>query len=123
LDLGLAITHSSPGGGGLFWSAIPGTSQIATVNTGLIPQNGSVTTITLPTLAALGSVISVQGEGAGGWIIQAAGSQVIRIGASPSSAGGTISSANRYDAITLVCIIANAEWAMYGPVSSGFGIT
>lgn len=111
------------GGGGLFWSVIPGSSQTAIVNTGLIPQSGGLTTITLPSTAPIGSVVSVQGQGSGGWVIEAPGSQIIRIGASPSSAGGTVASANRYDAITLICIVANAEWAMYGPVSSGFVIT
>lgn len=111
------------GGGGLFWSVIPGSSQTAIVNTGLIPQSGGLTTITLPSTAPIGSVVSVQGQGSGGWVIEAPGSQIIHIGASPSSAGGSIASVNRYDAITLICIVADTEWAMYGPVSSGFVIT
>jgi hypothetical protein len=119
-SLTIAVTS---GGGGLVWSTIAGTSQSATVNTGWIPQNVGLTTITLPATAAIGSFVSIQGQGSGGWLIDAPGTQIIRIGSSPTSAGGTVASANRYDAITLVCIVADTEWAMYGPVSSGFVIT
>lgn len=119
----LALISDIPGGGGLVWSAISGTSQTATINTGWIPQNVGLTTITLPATAAIGSFVSIQGQGSGGWLIDAPGTQIIRIGSSPTSAGGTVASANRYDAITLVCIVADTEWAMYGPVTSGFTIT
>lgn len=113
---------SSTGGGGLTWSVIAVTSQTASASSGYINSNVGLTTITLPATSAAGDVISVQGQGSGGWKIQAPGAEIIRIGASPSSAGGSVSSANRYDAITLVCIVANTEWGMYGPVSSGFVI-
>lgn len=114
---------SSTTGGGLTWATIAGTTQAATVNTGWIPTNVGLTTITLPATAAIGSVISVQGQGSGGWTIDAPGSQIIHVGSTATSAGGTVSSANQYDAITLVCIVADTEWGMYGPVSSGFVTT
>ena len=117
------VIAATAGGGGLAWSVIAGTSQSAAVNSGYIPSNVGLTTVTLPATAMAGSVISVQGQGGGGWLIQAPGAQVIRVGSSPSSAGGSVASANRYDAITLVCIDDDTEWAMYGPVSSGFVIT
>jgi hypothetical protein len=119
----LALTSEIPGGGGVFWSTISGTTQTATVNTGWIPTNVGLTTITLPSTAAIGSVVSIQGEGSGGWTITAPDSQIIHVGSTATSAGGTVSSANRYDAITLVCIVADTEWGMYGPVSSGFVTT
>lgn len=119
-----SITISATaGGGGLIWSVIAGTTQAAAVNSGYITSNAGLTTITLPANCMAGSVISVQGQGSGGWLIQAPGAQIIRIGASPSSAGGSVASADRYDAITLVCIDDDTEWGMYGPVSSGFVIT
>lgn len=117
------VIAATAGGGGLTWSVIAGTSQSAAVNSGYIPSDVGLTTITLPASAMAGSVISIQGEGSGGWLIQAPGAQIIRVGSSPSSAGGSVASANRYDAITLVCIVDDAEWGMYGPVSSGFVIT
>lgn len=117
------VIAATAGGGGLTWSVIAGTSQSAAINSGYIPSNAGLTTVTLPASAMAGSVISVQGQGSGGWLIQAPGAQIIHIGSSPSSAGGSVSSANRYDAITLVCIVDDSEWGMYGPVSSGFVIT
>jgi hypothetical protein len=114
---------STTTGGGLAWFVIVGTTQAALVDSGYIPSDVALTTITLPSVAVAGSMISVQGEGSGGWLIQAPGAQVIRVGSSASTPGGSVASANRYDAITLVCIVASSEWAMYGPVSSGFVIT
>lgn len=117
------VIAATAGGGGLTWSVIIGTSQAAVVNSGYIPSDVGLTTITLPASAMAGSVISIQGQSSGGWLIQAPGAQVIRVGSSPSMPGGSVASANRYDAITLVCIVADSEWGMYGPVSSAFIIT
>ncbi len=114
--------NSILGGGGLVWSNVAGTSQAAAVNSGFVTANSSLTTVTLPGTAALGSVIAVQGYGAGGWIIQAPGAQVVHIGSVASSAGGTVASANQYDSITLVCVVANTAWSLYGPVTSGYTI-
>lgn len=113
---------SSTGGGGLMWSVVAGTSQSALPGSGYITSNGALTTVSLPASCAPGDMISVQGQGAGGWLIQANTGQTIHIGASASSSAGSVASANQYDALTLVCIVANTDWAMYGPVSSGFTI-
>lgn len=113
---------SSTGGGGLTWSVVAGTTQTAAAGNGYITSNGSLTTVSLPASCSPGDMISVQGQGAGGWLIQANVSQVIHIGASASSSAGSVASADQYDAITLVCIVINTDWAMYGPVSSGFVI-
>ncbi len=118
-----SITISSAtGGGGLTWSTISGTSQTAVAGNGYIPTDVGLTTITLPVTGLPGDMVAVQGQGSGGWLIQANGGQVVHIGASPSMSGGSVASADQYDAITLVCIVANTDWAMYGPVSSGFVI-
>jgi hypothetical protein len=114
---------STSGGGGLAWSNVAGTSQTAAVNSGYVTANSSLTTVTLPATAALGSVIAVQGYGAGKWVIQAPGAQVVHIGSSASSGGGSVSAANQYDSITLVCVVADSAWSLYGPVTSGYTIT
>jgi len=117
------MISSTTGGGGLIWNSVAGTTALADINNGYIISNAGATTITLPSVAPVSSMISVQGQGAAGWIIQSAVSQIIHVGGSPSTAGGTVGSTNRYDAITLVCIVADSEWGMYGPVSSAFVIT
>lgn len=118
-----SITISaSTGGGGLTWSVVAGTSQSALASNGYITSNGSLTTVSLPATCTPGDFIAVQGQGSGGWLIQANTGQTIHVGASTSSSAGSVASANQYDAIALVCIVANTDWAMFGPVSSGFVI-
>jgi len=126
--VGITITPAghqiliSASGGGVTWNVVSGTSESAAVGNGYIPTNSSLTTISLPAVCNPGDTISVQGEGSGMWTIQANTGQVIHVGASACMSAGTVSASNRYDAITLVCIVANTDWSMTGPVSSGFVI-
>lgn len=106
--------------GGLTWAGITGTTQAAAVDFGYIVQNASATTITLPATAPLGAIIAVQGLGAGGWVITANSGQTIQVGQTVTSSGGTVTSANAFDAIELIAVVADTTWAMRGPVSSGF---
>lgn len=119
----LTIEISGGGGGGAHWVTIAGTTQLAAVNTGYIIGNAAQTTITLPTLAEVGSVINVQGLGAGGWVLQAAAAQIINIGAAATSAGGTLISANRYDSLQIVCVLANSTWGVISVLSTALTIT
>ena len=105
------------------WQAIPGTTQLAVINTGYVNQNAALTTVTLPATAALGSTIRVQGLGTGGWTIQTGLGQNIQVGSFSSSTNGTVSSSNRYDTIELICIVANTTWSVGSSVTSGFIIT
>lgn len=111
---GANYQFTAPIGALQVWNNVSGTSQLAVVNNGYIIGNAGQTTVTLPNTAALGSLISVQGLGAGGWIIQAGTGQTIHIGSSASSSGGTLTSTNLYDSINLICIIANTAWATIG---------
>lgn len=120
-NAGHSITISSSGGG-VSWNVVSGTTQSALVGNGYITSNSSQTTVSLPATCNPGDTISVQGQGSGGWLIQANTGQTIHIGASASSSAGSVASSNQYDAITLICIVANTTWAMFGPVSSGFVI-
>ncbi len=105
--------------GGINWNNISGTTQAAAVNNGYIVGNASQTTITLPATAALGSVIAVQGKGAGGWILAANTGQTIQVGSTATSTAGTITSANQWDAIEVVCVTANTTWATRFVLSLG----
>lgn len=57
--------------------------------------------LSLPSTINLGDVFFVRGNSAGGWMIQASGTQIINIGNVPSSPGGSVSSDNQFDAIEL----------------------
>lgn len=119
-----SVTIAATGAASFTWTTIAGTTQSAAVQTGYIPTNGSLTSITLPTTFAAGDRISVQGQGAGGWNITAGGTTTIQVGASSTSAGGSIASANRYDSVNLIGIVANTTWAtLGGPQSTGLTIS
>lgn len=116
-----SITIASTGGVNS-WAGVAGTTQAAAINTGYVIQNASQTTVTLPTTAALGSVVSVMGLGAGGWILAAGAGQTIQLGASATSTAGSLTSANQYDTVQVVCIVANTTWAVSFTLSSGLTV-
>ncbi len=107
---------------GISWSDVSGTTQAAAVNSAYVISNAAQTTVTLPATAPLGSRVRVQGKGAAGWILAASGAQTIQIGSVATTAGGTVTSQNQWDAIEVVCVTANTTWAMSPPVTSGFTI-
>lgn len=101
---------------------ISGTTQSADVNTRYIVENAAQTTITLPTVFAIGDVIAVKGFGAGGWIVVAGTGNTILIGQASTSVSGTVTSANNFDVIYLSGLVANTTWSMDSSVTSGFTI-
>jgi len=113
---GVPAWGAAPSGGGITWNNVTGTSQAMAVNNAYIANNGSLVTMTLPSTASVGQVVQVQGSGAGGWRIAQNSGQTIRYGdkATTTGTGGRLDSFNRYDGITLVCIVANTDWASFG---------
>jgi hypothetical protein len=114
-----SITIAASGAAGITWANISGTTQAAAVNTGYVVGNASQTTITLPATAALGSVVTIQGKGAAGWVLAANTGQVIQVGQTASSTAGSVTSAAAFDSIQVVCITANTTWATISVLSSG----
>jgi hypothetical protein len=106
----------SGAGGSISWNNVAGTSQAMVAENAYVPNNAGLVTLTLPSLAAFGTVLSVVGSGAGGWIIAQNGGQNIQIGAFSSTVGvgGSVASSNQYDSINLVCTVANLTWVTYG---------
>jgi len=99
----------------LVWNEVTGTSQAAAVNNGYITNNAGLVTVTLPSTAAVGSVVRVAGLGAGGWSIAQNASQYIRMNESEvttTGVGGSMSSTDDYDAIELLCVVANNGWSV-----------
>ena len=109
--------------GDLGFTNITGTTQTAVVNTRYLVSNAGATTVTLPATAALGDEVTVAGQGAAGWTVQAAGGQTINVGSTASSVAGTVASSNRYDNIRLMCSVANTTWVWLGGVTSAYTIT
>lgn len=115
----LALLSDIPGGGGLAWQSVAGTSQACAVNNGYIALNAAQTTFSLPATAAVGSVIAVQGHGAGGWIVEASVGQTIAGGSDISTSGGSVASQAGIDNVYLLCVVADTEWRVTTAYSQG----
>lgn len=111
---GTAATWQTPsgGGGGLSYSSVAGTTQAAAINTGYVISNASLTTVTLPSVAALGSVVAIAGLGAAGWLLAQNSGQLVHVSGrvSTTGVGGSVASTNANDCIYLVCTVANTTW-------------
>ena len=114
-----AITISATGGG-IGWTAAPSTPVTAVINTGYYVTDASQVTFSLPTTAAAGSVVKIVGNGAGGWILQPGAGQTIKV--LSASASTSITSAEQYDCIEVLCTVANTTWVTMSMVTTGFTI-
>jgi hypothetical protein len=106
------ITISATGLAGIGWVNVTGSTQTMVADTGYVADKASLVTFTLPTTAAFGTIIYVQGLGSGGWSIAQSTGQSIAIGSdvSTSGTGGSVSSTNQYDSVALLCVTANTTW-------------
>ena len=114
-NAGGSITISSSSGT-TSWTVVTGTTQAMAVNSGYISNNAGLVTLTLPSTAAVGSIIQMQGLGAGGWQIAQNSSQLIHIGSQVTTTGvsGFLASTNQYDSLTLLCVVANTTFTVLG---------
>ncbi len=89
------------------------------VNTAMAPDNGyfvnavGMLTMTLPLVAAQGTILRLAGKGSGGWMIaQNAGQSIDFTGTLSTTVGigGSVTSTDRYDALELLCIVADTTW-------------
>jgi hypothetical protein len=109
----ITIAATAGGSGGVgSWVDVTGTTQAMAVNTGYTANNAALVTLTLPTVAAYGTVIRVCGKGAGGWTIAQNAGQTIHFGVATTTTGtgGSISSTAQYNTIELLCTVANTTF-------------
>lgn len=114
------VFSTSRSSGGITWVNVTGTSQSASINTGYIANNASLVTITLPTTAAIGSVIEISGKGAGGWKLAQNSGQTVNFGSTVTTSGatGSLTSTNQYDCIRIICATTNTGWTVLSSVGS-----
>lgn len=105
----------------ILWTSISGTTQSAAINSAYVVSNAAQTTITLPVTAPLGSVVAIAGNGAGGWILVPGAGQTIKV--LTASASVSVTSAEQYDCIEVVCVVANTTWVARNMVTTGFTIS
>ncbi len=103
---------------GFTWNDVTTTTQTMVANNGYVADNAAQVTMTLPATAAFGTMIRVTGGlsglSTGSWkIAQPAGVQ-IHYGNQNTTRGvtGSLTSTNQYDAIEMVCVVANTDWTV-----------
>jgi len=76
--------------------------------------------VTLPATAAAGSIIQVQGVGAGGWQIQQNSSQNIQMLASTTTTGtgGSLGSVDPQAGVTLLCTTADTNFFVVSAIGN-----
>lgn len=99
-------------GGGLETTVSTSTPASPAVNTRLVTNTAGLFTVNLPAVAAVGDMLIVTGLGAGGWILDAAAGDTINSSGGSTSSGGTLASTNRYDSISVVCVVASTTWVV-----------
>lgn len=110
---------STPGGSSETFTVITANQSIV-VNNGYICNGSGTVVLTLPTTAAVGTIFEVTGMNNNtGWKIAQNAGQQIFFGTVSTTSGtnGYLESAHTYDAIRLVCNVANTSWI----VLSSFG--
>lgn len=94
------------------WIAQATTPATISPNTGYIITDASTVTLNVPATMAVGTVFAIVGQGAGGWVLKMNTGQVVNFGSTPSTSGGTLSSANRYDCVEVMCTVANTTFVV-----------
>lgn len=101
-------------GGGLTWTTITA-SQVAAINNGYICNKSGVLVLTMPSVAAVGSIIAaVNINTAADTQFLSANPGQLYVGTSAATANtGTVTSTNLQDVIFFVCTVANTTWCAY----------
>lgn len=104
---------------GLGWSVEAGAAVAAAVNSGYIANRAGGVTFTIPTTAAVGSIIricSIQGL----WTIAQNAAESIVFGAFATTVGvgGSLVATNVGDTIEIVCTVADTTWAVLSSIGN-----
>jgi hypothetical protein len=112
---GITITNSSGGisiatsGGGLTWSVATGSTNML-INNGYGANGAGSIAFTLPTTAAVGSIVEVVGMAVGWSIVYGTGQEIWFGNTHTTATTGSLASTNAGDCVTLVCLVANTGW-------------
>jgi len=90
---------------------VTGTTQAMLSNRSYTNNAASLCTYTLPATSAVGDIMEITGNGAGGWKIVFGTGQSVDVGSAigtPTS--GSIASQFKNDSIYLKCVVANLKW-------------
>ncbi len=97
----------------MIWSVETNAAVVGVVDHGFIANRAGLITITLPTTAAIGSIIEVTGiNTAVGWRIAQNAGETIHFGnqSTTTGVGGYLESTEIRDSVRIVCVVANTDW-------------
>lgn len=117
-------SNSTGASGAISWNEVTGNSVTMSAQNGYVINYSGTVTCTLPATAAFGTVINIVGN-QGGWTIAQGSSQYINIGNAHTTtgSGGSLSSTNAFDSVSLICTTSNVAWTCLGsPQSLGLTI-
>jgi hypothetical protein len=97
-------------GSGTTWNDQTTTPVTLVKNNGYSANNAGLVTLNMPATAAVGDEFTIQGQGAGGWLLRMNTGQTANFGASPTTVAGSLASTNRYDSVKLVCTVADTTF-------------
>ncbi len=121
---GTGVIHTlSTSSVGLSWNNSTAT-QSATANNGYVGTATTLTTITLPSTAAFGTIVEVVGTGTGLWRISQNASQSIKFGVATTATGtaGYLSATSQCDCVKLLCTSANTTFVVTSSIGNIFYI-
>jgi len=106
--------------GRLAYTEVTGTTTTFAADNSYGINNAALVTGTLPTVAAVGTIVEVTGIGAGGWRIAQNANQIIHYGNVDTTTGvtGRLSSTHRRDSIKIICVVANLEWNVISSIGN-----
>ena len=115
---GLA-TSASNGAPGVTWNDSVSTPVTMVAGNGYITDDGATKVVlNLPAVVAVGAEFKVQGKATGLWQLVANTGQTINFGSAPTTSGGSITSTNQWDSISIVCVTANTTYAVTSAVGN-----
>ena len=93
-------------------TAVSGTTQTAVANNGYVCTNASQCNVTLPATCAVGDVVKVVSQGAGGIKLTANTSQTVKSMGATTTSAGSVTGSEQYDSIQVMCVVANTTWVV-----------
>lgn len=94
------------------WQTVTSSPIQMMPNTGYFANSASLITFILPTASLVGEEVAIVGQGTGLWQIIQGNSQYINVSPITTTVGssGSLSSTRQFDAIRLICDVANLGW-------------
>jgi hypothetical protein len=103
------------------WNDVTSGTQTLAVNQGYVTDNGaSLITYTLPSTAAVGTIIEIVGMSSGLWTVAQNAGQSIHFGTKVTTVGGggSLTATNQWDYVKLLCVMANTIFVVTGGVGN-----